>query len=96
MAAEPNENERPKISEREMEIAFSGPAIYTNKFYVTVGGAHARIAFTEARKEGDPQFRSAVSMTLEDLFKLRDIINRLSARMKVIEVPVPEGGGDNG
>ena len=49
------------VSEEELQIAFSGPAVAANKVYVTLNPAGVRITFTEQRNpKVVPVFRTAV------------------------------------
>lgn len=71
--------ERLAISDRELEIAFSGPATACNRFFATLqtGGA-IRIAFTEQYKpDAEPVFRSAVILAIQDAISLRNLLIRL-------------------
>ena len=67
------------VSNRELDIAFSGPAMFANKFYLTGVGPNVRISFCEQLAGREPAFRTAVILTEEDIFKLRDLINRVAA-----------------
>jgi hypothetical protein len=63
-----------QVSEAELAVVNSGPAILTNRFYVTIAPYGVRIAFTErTSKEQIPAFRTAVVMSIQDgisLYKL--------------------------
>lgn len=64
--------------ERELEIAFSGPAVFANRFWVTFDANTARISFMERSATGAEQhFRTAVAMSLPDLVSLRDLLTEL-------------------
>lgn len=86
------------VSDNEMEVAYSGPAYFTNKFYITATGVTARIAFTEqAPPNQEPQFRTAVAMTLADLIKLGELIQGMTANVQTVEVRVdPKVNSENG
>ena len=65
-------------SEEELEVAFSGPAILANRFYVTLGPTGARIAFAEQQSsEKDAEFRSAVILPFQDALALSTILATL-------------------
>jgi hypothetical protein len=71
--------ENPNVSNAttdEAAIAFSGPALFTNKFYLSGMGANVRLAFAEqSNKTATPIFRAAVIMTTNDLVQLRNVID---------------------
>lgn len=84
------------VSDEELRSAFSGPAIFSNKFYATTGASGIRIAFMEAL--GDlvpPVFRTAIVLPYQDAFALRDM---LAAQLSEIESAInqakAEGGAD--
>ena len=55
------------VSDDEMAVAYSGAAVFSNKFYVTITPAGPRIAFTEVRPGTDmPLFRTAVVLPFPD------------------------------
>jgi hypothetical protein len=69
-----------KISTEEMNVAFDGPSVFTNKFYITANGPVARVSFCEQVPNSDRLlFRAAVTMTLSDLLQLQALIQTLSA-----------------
>ncbi len=67
-----------KANDDELTAAFSGPAILSNRFTVTVG-ASVRIAFLEHNipDGGKPQFRTAVSMHHQDAILLYRLLRDL-------------------
>ena len=66
-----------KVTDKEMSVAWSGPALNANRFFVNVG-ANVRIAFCEeANPELGPQFRSAVIMHPQDAIALKDVLVRI-------------------
>jgi hypothetical protein len=84
---------RKNIAPEELKIAFSGPALFTNKFYLTITGPIARIAFTETHPNLSPTYRTAVSMTLDDLLRLRDVIDNLASDFQQVAITVEEKDG---
>lgn len=79
MADEINAGESVPVSERELEISFSGPAIACNRFFVslTAGGA-MRITFAEQRsQDAEPVFRSAVIFSMSDAIDFRNVLIRM-------------------
>lgn len=71
--------DEPKVAAgNEVDIAFSGPAIATNKFFVTVHDTFVRVTFTEqAGPDSAPLFRSAVVMSRADAYSLGELLLRL-------------------
>lgn len=79
MADEINAGESTQVSDREMDISFSGPAIACNRFFATLtpGGA-MRIAFAEQRSpDAEPVFRSAIIFSMQDAIAFRNLLIRL-------------------
>ncbi len=76
---------REKASAMETAIANSGPAILTNRFYITLGPFGVRIAFAEMYPGQPPSFRTAVVMSIPDgiaLYKvLQDLLKEAEASM---------------
>lgn len=63
---------------KEVAIAYAGPAIYSDRFYLKVNHAGGRLAFLEQGPAGSgPRFRAAVAMDHSGLRALRDLIDRL-------------------
>lgn len=80
----PAEGERVAVSDEELRVAFSGAAISSNKIYVTLTGAGARITFMEQLGEVvTPVFRTAVVLSYPDALALRDVLTRT---LKDVEV----------
>jgi hypothetical protein len=80
------------VSEADLRAAFSGPAISSNKIFVTrtVGGI--RIAFTEQYVATyAPEFRTAVMLSFEDAMQLRDLLINQLLLLNPIE-NMKEGG----
>lgn len=65
------------VTDEELQISFSGPAIFVNKAYVTLGSGGVRIAFAEVREETGPKFRSAIMLSPQDALGLRDVLQRV-------------------
>jgi hypothetical protein len=77
----------PQPTREEMLAAFSGPAVFANKVYLSLVGPNARLAFTElTQPDLKPVFRSAVLMTINDLFALQDAIENLRKLATLVEV----------
>lgn len=66
------------ISQPELDIALSGPAILTNRFFVSVGPNGVRIAFTEqGSPDHTPVFRAGVGMSIPDAISLYRLLRDL-------------------
>ena len=95
MAEEPENLPQPDAT--EMLEAFSGPAVFANKIYLTLIGPNARLAFAElTQPEQKPVFRSAVVMTINDLLALQDAIANLRKHATLVEVKGNEPAQSNG
>lgn len=73
------------ITERELELAHLGPAPYVNRAFVILhpDGATARLAFLDQALIGtEPNFRSAVTLSLRDLTELKDVIDDILVQAK--------------
>lgn len=86
MADQAPPNPVKSVSKEEMEVAYGGPAPFANRFFVTIAGPVARIAFAEMGKGIEPQFRTAVTMTAGDLIQLRDVLIGLTKNMATIQI----------
>lgn len=61
----------------ELKIAFDGPALASNRFFVTAGPGGIRIAFTEQwRDDAPPMFRCAAIVPIQDAIQLKDLLER--------------------
>ncbi len=66
------------LSQKELEIAFSGPAVLTNRFYVTIGAYGIRISFTEVQNnDADPVFRTGCVMCIQDGIRLKNLLQEM-------------------
>jgi len=74
-ASEPTEDVGKPIPEEEMRTIFSGPAVASNKIYITISAAGVRLTFCEQQgKVVPPVFRTAVLLSFPDAFALRDLL----------------------
>jgi hypothetical protein len=73
----------PPVPQNEGEIAFGGPAPYSNRFNVSVG-AVVRIAFLEQEFgiKKPPHFRTAVTLSHQDAIELYQLLERLLKPVK--------------
>jgi hypothetical protein len=66
------------VSDKEMDVAFSGPAPGSNKFIITVGQPGVRIAFAETNPTGtEVFFRNAVTLHPLDAISLHRVLRKL-------------------
>lgn len=61
------------VSDEELRSVGDGPAIYSNKIYVTAGSV-VRITFSEQLSSAVPQFRTAVAMAHQDAIALKNLL----------------------
>lgn len=73
-------------------VSYDGPAPLVNKFFVSIQQVYARVSFLEYSPEDQatPHFRAAVTMSINDLVALRDLLNVL---LKDVQ-QIPMGGAD--
>ncbi len=65
------------LSEQELELAYSGPAMAANRLFVTITPSGVRITFAEQTGPGKPaHFRTAVIMSIQDGIALRDVLSK--------------------
>jgi hypothetical protein len=64
------------VSDEELRSVVDGPAIYSNKMYVTVGPV-VRITFSEQLTSAVPQFRTAVAMAPQDAIELKNLLAQM-------------------
>lgn len=86
----PPERPTKQASEEELAVAFGGPALLANKFFISITGSGVRLAFAE--QNGNlvpPQFRTAVVLPFEDAYALVDLVSRL-LKENVQFIPAPE------
>lgn len=70
--------QRVAASQAELDIANSGPALLSNRFYISVGPFGVRIAFTEQlNPDKPPAFRTAVVMSIQDGINLSKVMQDL-------------------
>jgi hypothetical protein len=61
------ETATPKATDAELAVAYRGPAVLANRFYVSLGSSGVRIAFAEQSSPATtPIFRSAVTLSSQD------------------------------
>jgi len=65
------------LSDEEMQVPFSGPALFANKIYLTAAPTGIRLAFGEEYGDKvEPVFRAAVMLAFPDAESLRDLLTR--------------------
>lgn len=70
----------------ELATAYSGPAHYVDKTMVTGQGTSVRLSFIERDPNGRVHFRAAVVMSVDQMIKLKEVLQRVEDNMEVIEV----------
>ena len=93
------EDSKPPLSEEELEIVLSGPAVLINKIYTTALPAGLRITFCENRgDEKTNRFRSAVVISYVDVPSFIELLQRFMERVEFkFEVkPQPETKEEEG
>lgn len=79
-----NENSDLIISELEKQVAFSGSAVFSNRFYVTLNSSGVRIAFTErSDHDANPVFRTAVLMSFQDSIELYKVLQNVLEKSQI-------------
>ena len=78
------------VTALEMDAIFSGPSFFVNKSYLTLSGPFARLSFAEIGPSGTPLFRSSVTMAINDVIALRDVITMLEGKLQQIVIQNPE------
>ena len=79
------------LSETELDVLLSGPAVLVNKVYATAMPSGMRIAFCENRGDDTTnQFRSAVVLSYSDVQGFIELLQRLMKRVdfKFVSTPV--------
>ena len=85
------------VSDEELRIAFSGPALFSNKFWSTVGPYGIRLAFAEGSgPKVPPQFRAAVVLSFLDALELRDLLVRQLEKVRIELEPEEVDGQKKG
>ena len=80
------EGESAQASQEQIELAFSGPALLSNKVYITVTHAGMRLAFMEGSSSGQEYLRTAVLLPFQDAFAFSDLLAKmLATHVKVIK-----------
>ncbi len=81
----------PAISDKELEMTYSGPAPIVNKFYVTTMPFGVRLTFAEEQSKVGPAFRSAVFLSPVDCRVLRDLLHSTITTMEAAHETAPKG-----
>lgn len=75
-------------AEKDIELAFSGPAVLANRFFVSLGPHGVRIAFVEQGPNTASNFRTAVALSMQDamgLYRvLRDMLKEPEAALEAM------------
>ncbi len=79
--------EKRGLSEEELEVSYSGPALATNRFFVAIGVRGMRLAFAEQHSSDmKPKFRTAIIMSIPHALELRDLLNNMLKNVTVESV----------
>ncbi|MBW3098075.1 hypothetical protein [Pseudohoeflea coraliihabitans] len=66
-----------QVSQEELEIAYQGPAVFSNKFFLSITHSGLRVAFAEQNGEALPaQFRTAVVLPYQDALQLSKLLQK--------------------
>lgn len=73
-----------------LACAFDGPAPYVNRIYLSLTPVLGRLSFVEepiGLPAGvPPRFRAAVTLSIDDLMALRDLIGRMIKNAQEVEL----------
>jgi len=79
--------EKRGLSENELEISYSGPALATIRFFASVGVGGMRLAFAEQHSSDmKPKFRTAIITSIPHALELRDLLNNMLKNVTVESV----------
>lgn len=67
----------PMAPPEELAVVFSGPAIFANKSYVSIGPGGVRLTFCEMNNSPTPGFRGAFQMSFQDALTLKDLMQSM-------------------
>jgi len=87
------------VSDAELEAVFQGPALASNRFFVTISPGGVRLAFMEEWKVGEPpMFRCAAMLSHQDAVLLKDLLVRQLRQIeeKSAAAKQEDGGKENG
>lgn len=74
-----------EVGDDEMRIAFAGPAVFSNRFFITLTQSGVRVAFAEQQGGDLPVFRTGVILGFSDALALSGLIKELMDRHVRIE-----------
>jgi len=101
VSSEEVDGSRRPLSEEELEVAWSGPAVHSNRFYVNMGPT-IRLSFCEqATPNARPLYRTGVVMSIQDAIALanllKDMLREVEADIaKAVEEAEARGSSDDG
>ena len=78
----PSEQVRRDVTPDELDVAFSGSAPGSNRFFVTLGSTGLRIAFVEDSPSGKAYFRSGVTIHPHDGIRLQRLLKEMLEEME--------------
>jgi hypothetical protein len=82
------------VQQDELKEGFSGPAIHSDRFLITIHPSGVRIAFSEHDGvSGPPHFRAAVLLSYQDAISMRDLLSELMSgieeQLKAAQSKIP-------
>ncbi len=75
------------VNEAELAGIAAAPAVYANRFFVSLYGPIAKVVFGEQQSDNSAATRASVILTLGDLIELRDL---LASMLKDVQPPVAD------
>lgn len=86
-----SEKEQPPLPEN-LERAFAGPAVFSNRIYATLSPLGIRLTFMESSPNGEEQYRTAAYLSILDGIALKDLLERQLGNVQVAVEPKQEEG----
>ncbi len=98
MADDPKEDENRGLTEEELIVAYGGPALSANRCLLSLGSGGVRIAFAERHGENIENFRTAVTLPIQEAIALKDVLTRMlediEKQIGVAQVSIAESAPD--
>lgn len=84
-----------KVPAHEDALLFKTPSVFCNKMYLHLTPVVGRLTFGEVNPAGQVEVRSAVTLSINDLLDLKDLIGRmLEGKTKAVSAaPVEDSHG---
>lgn len=85
----------PGVTDEDLAASFEVPAVFANRFVVTLTQSGTRISFAEVPVGGKPKFRTAVLLGYHDALELSALLDVMIKKNVVFsEAPEPTEGGE--